>query len=79
MDVHRNYYRLKDSTVELSKVARLFLVIDEGHANKFSGKKLSEIDVQGTFYDNIFVGDQWSTYKKKLNVEWNQIKTCINT
>ena len=45
LNVHRNYYRLKDSTVELSKVARLLLVIDEGRANKFAKKKLSEIDV----------------------------------
>ena len=58
LDVHRNYYRLEDSTVELSKLARVLLVIDEGRANKFAKKKLSEIDVQGTFCDNIFLGDQ---------------------
>ena len=76
LDVHRNYYRLKDSTVELSKVARLLLVIDEGRANKFAKKKLSEIDVQGTFYDNIFLGDQWNTYKKnwmRNEIRWRHV------
>ena len=54
LDVHRNYYRLKDSTAELSKVAKLLLAIDKGHANKFAWEKLSEIKLQGTFDDNIF-------------------------
>lgn len=38
ISVHREYYRLKDSTVEL--------------ANKFAGKKLNEISVKDDLFSN---------------------------
>ena len=38
LDVSRNYCGLKDSPVELSKVAKMLLAIDEGHVNKFAGE-----------------------------------------
>ena len=47
LNVHREYYRLKDSTIELSKVSRLLLAMDEGNAKNFAGKTLSEINVEG--------------------------------
>lgn len=47
--VHREYYRLHDHTLELSKVSRLLLAVDEGNAAKFQGKKLSEITVDGKY------------------------------
>ena len=50
LDVHRSYYHLKDSKVELSKVARLLLATNEGHANKFAGKKLSKVRFMITFF-----------------------------
>ncbi|XP_066928482.1 uncharacterized protein [Clytia hemisphaerica] len=46
LSVHKEYYRLRDSTVELSKVSRILLAIDEGNASKFMGKKLSEITIE---------------------------------
>ena len=55
LSVHREYYRLKDSTVELSKVSRLLLAIDEGNAGKMMGKKLSEISVEGDFVVMIII------------------------
>ena len=55
IDIHREYYRLHDSTVELSKVSRLLLTIDEGKASSLSGKCLSEITIEGiTPYLTIF-------------------------
>ena len=48
LDVHREYYRLRESTVELSKVSRLLLALDEGNAVNITGKKLSDITVEGT-------------------------------
>ena len=45
--VHREYYRLQDSTLELAKVSRLLMAVDEGNAGQFAGKKLSEIDLDG--------------------------------
>ena len=47
LDVHRDFYRLKDSTIELTKVARVLCAIDEGNAANFSGKSLSDINVEG--------------------------------
>ena len=50
LDVHREYYRLRESTVELSKVSRLLLALDEGSIANLAGKKLSEISVEGVSY-----------------------------
>eukprot|EP00794_Sanderia_malayensis_P001366 gene1366-1510_t len=41
--VHREYYRLHDSTLELAKVSKLLLAVEEGHTSKWQGKKLCEI------------------------------------
>lgn len=49
ISVHREYYRLKDLTVQLAKVSRLLLAIDEGRASQLAGKKLDEISVEGDF------------------------------
>ena len=48
LDVHREFYRLRESTVELTKALRLLLAIDEGNASGMSGKSLSDITVEGT-------------------------------
>ena len=47
LDVHREFYRLRDSTIELAKVSRLLLAMDEGNASKLTGNKLSEINIEG--------------------------------
>ena len=52
LNVHREYYRLKDSTVELSKVSRLLLAIDEGNAGSLMEKKLADISVEGNLCFN---------------------------
>eukprot|EP00057_Strongylocentrotus_purpuratus_P015041 XP_011669515.1 PREDICTED: uncharacterized protein LOC100890715 isoform X2 [Strongylocentrotus purpuratus] len=41
--VHREFYRLNESTIELAKVAKLMIAIDEGKAGKLIGKNLDEI------------------------------------
>lgn len=46
LSVHREYYRLRDSTIELTKVSRLLLAMDEGNKG-LVGKKLSDIELQG--------------------------------
>jgi len=45
LDVHKSFYRLHESTVELSKVSRLLLAVDSGCVSEYSGKKLSEVTV----------------------------------
>ena len=54
INVHRQYYRLHESTLELAKVSKLLLAVDEGKASQFSGKKLDEITVEG-----LQAADSW--------------------
>ena len=51
VSVHRQYYRLQDSTLELAKVSKLLLAVDEGNVGNFSGKKLNEITLEGKYFD----------------------------
>ncbi|CAH1163346.1 unnamed protein product, partial [Phaedon cochleariae] len=44
--VHREFYRLHENTVELTKVSRLLLAVDQGKAHTFAGKSLEDIQVQ---------------------------------
>ena len=56
IQVHREYYRLHESTIELAKVGKILEAVDEGKTSKWAGKSLDEIDlnrdispVAGTF------------------------------
>ncbi len=44
---HREYYRLHDSTIELAKVSKLLLAMDNGKAGSLKGKTLDEINIDG--------------------------------
>lgn len=50
--VHREFYRLHDNAVELAKVSRLLIAVDQGQAEKFAGKTLDEINVAGVLLIN---------------------------
>lgn len=50
--VHRDFYRLQESAVELTKVSRLLLAVDSGKIKQFSGQKLDDITVDGEYYCN---------------------------
>ncbi|CAH3173487.1 unnamed protein product [Porites lobata] len=43
--VHRDFYRLHESTIEIAKVSKLLLTVDQGKTGKFAGKTLTEIDL----------------------------------
>ena len=43
--VHREFYRLHDSSVELAKVSKLLLAVESGHPGEWKGKGLDEIDL----------------------------------
>lgn len=45
--VHRQFYRLQENAVELTKVSRLLLTIDQGEAHQFVGKELKDIALKG--------------------------------
>ena len=45
--VHRDFYRLHESTIEIAKVSKLLLTVDQGETRKFAGKTLAEIELNG--------------------------------
>lgn len=47
ISVHRDFYRLQDSTIELAKVSKLLIAVDEGKASQWAGKKLDDIQIGG--------------------------------
>ena len=47
INVHWQYYRLQESTLELAKVSKLLLAVDCGRASQVAWKKLDEIAVKG--------------------------------
>lgn len=48
INVHRKYYRLQSSTLELAKVSKLLIAIESGVAHKFAGKTLNDIETPYT-------------------------------
>ena len=47
--MHREFYRLRESTLELAKVSKILLAIDSGNAESFFGKTLNEISLDGRY------------------------------
>ena len=45
IQVHREYYRLHESTLECAKVSKILAVVDKGSISEYIGKPLDEIDV----------------------------------
>ncbi len=43
--VHREFYRLPQSTLQLAKVSKVLIMMERGLAGKFHGKSLDEIDI----------------------------------
>lgn len=48
--VHREFYRAQESTIEMTKISQLLLAVEQGHAHKFAGKSLKEIELTGKLY-----------------------------
>lgn len=47
--VHRDFYRLHESTIEIAKVSKLLLAVDQGETRKFAGKTLADINLDGKY------------------------------
>ncbi|XP_054867654.1 uncharacterized protein LOC129349183 isoform X1 [Amphiprion ocellaris] len=43
--VHRQYYRLPEGTVELAKVSKVLIALEQGRLSDFTGKSLDEIEI----------------------------------
>jgi hypothetical protein len=50
INVHREFYRLQESTLEMAVVGNLLLAIDEGRAHKFKGMNLRDITLEGNIF-----------------------------
>ena len=48
--VHREYYRLHGSTIEIAKASKLLLAVDSGRAGCWAGKSLSHININGKLH-----------------------------
>lgn len=44
-DVHKLFYRMHISTIELAKVSKLLIAVDEGKAHLYAGKSMQDIDL----------------------------------
>ena len=47
IEIHREFYRMQESTLEMAVVGNLLMAVDEGRAHKFKGKNLRDISLQG--------------------------------
>ena len=45
--VHRNFYRLQEDVIELAKVSKLLLAVEEGKAHQFNGLNIDDIVLEG--------------------------------
>lgn len=45
IDIHRLSYRLHESTIECSKVAKLLMAVESGTMSNYSGRSLDDLDV----------------------------------
>ena len=45
--IHKEFYRMQESTLEMAVVGNLLMAIDEGRAHQFKGKNLRDITLQG--------------------------------
>ncbi|GFS04920.1 histone-lysine N-methyltransferase SETD7 [Elysia marginata] len=46
LNIHRDFYRLHEFTVEIAKVSRMLMAIDAGQARRYTGKSLNEIGLE---------------------------------
>ena len=48
LHIHKEFYRMQESTLEMAVMNNLLVAIDEGRAHKFKGKNFRDISLQGT-------------------------------
>jgi len=53
LSVHRQFYRLQDDVIELAKVSKLLLAVEEGGAHQFAGRSLDDIDLSGMCFFKV--------------------------
>jgi hypothetical protein len=58
IQIHKDFYRLQESTIEMAIVGNLLVAVDEGKAGQFKGRNFRDIKLQGMnkFLSNIITG-----------------------
>ena len=49
IQVHRNFYRLPEDTIQLAKVSKILVELEKGNISKYSGKSLDEINAEDDY------------------------------
>ena len=44
IQIHKEFYRLQESTIEMALVRNLLVAVDEGKANRFKGRSIRHIN-----------------------------------
>jgi len=47
LNIHKSFYRQHTSAIEMGKVTRLLMQVENGQAADYSGKTLDQIDIEG--------------------------------
>ena len=55
INIHRDVYRLHESTIEITKVSKLLLAMERGAIHQFHGKTLQEIEIAGTYMNTYHI------------------------
>jgi len=49
LSVHRKFYRLQDDVIELAKVSKMLLAVEQGRASGLQGKRLDDLTFEGAY------------------------------
>ena len=71
IQVHRDFYRLPDAALELSKVSKLLISAEEGTLYQFSGKKLDQVNVKNYISQNPETAKSSSLNDSEIEEEQN--------
>ena len=61
--VHRDFYRLHESTIEIAKVSKLLIAVDNGQTSKWAGKSRGEMSIVGKNLKAIVMSFKVKVYK----------------
>lgn len=78
--VHKKFYRLNESVVELAKVSKLLISADNGQIHKYAGRFLDDIDVAGK-RTRYYAFDWYSSFivpESSFKIRWNRILEKIS-
>ena len=53
--VHKEYYRLPQTTIEMAVVGNLLMAVDEGRAHQFKGKTPRQLNLAGNYTNSPIV------------------------